>query len=97
MAVVLTKGTIEFLPIRVSDALGNLGTLDGTGLAYDLYEDNEAETVVLLSQSAQNDGMLALPLIDTSTLAEGPYNVFIKFTTFPETPRLGPFKFRVDD
>jgi len=97
MAVVLTKGTIEFLPIRVSDALGNLGTLDGTGLAYDLYEDNEDETMVLTSQSAQNDGMLALPLIDTTTLAEGPYSVFIKFTTFPETPRLGPFKFRVDD
>lgn len=97
MAVVLTKGTIEFLPIRVSDALGNLGTLDGTGLAYDLYHDDEAETQVLVSQSAQNDGMLALPLIDTTGLTEGPYSVFIKFTTFPETPRLGPYKFRVDD
>ena len=97
MAVVLTKGTIEFFPIRVSDALGNLDTLDGTGLAYDLYHDDEAETVVLTAQSAQNQGMLALPLIDTTTLAEGPYNVFIRFTSFPETPRLGPYKFRVDD
>lgn len=97
MAVVLTKGTIEFLPIRVSDALGNLLTLDGTGLAYDLYHDNEDETVVVTSQSAQNSGMLALPLIDTTSLAEGPYNVFIQFTAFPELPRLGPYKFRVDD
>jgi 5-hydroxyisourate hydrolase-like protein (transthyretin family) len=97
MAVVLTKGTVEFLPIRVSNALGTFNTLDGTGLSYDLHHDNEAETVVLTNQSAQNDGMIALPLIDTTTLAEGPYAVFIKFTAFPETPRLGPYKFRVDD
>jgi hypothetical protein len=95
--VVITKGSIEFLPIRVQEALGNLQTLDGTGLSYDLYVDDEAETVVLTSQSAQNDGMIALPLINTTTLAEGLYNVFIKFSSFPEVPRLGPFKFRVDD
>lgn len=93
----LTKGTIEFFPIRVSDALGNLGTLDGTGLAYDLYEDDEAETLVLSNQSAANDGMIALPLINTTGLDEGPYSVFIKFTAFPEVPKLGPYKFRVDD
>lgn len=97
MAVTLTKGTIEFLPIRVSEALGNLTTLDGTGLSYDLHHDDEAETVVLTNQSAQNSGMIALPLIDTTGLAEGPYSVFIKFIAFPETPRLGPYKFRVDD
>jgi hypothetical protein len=51
----------------------------------------------LTAQAAQNEGMIALPLINTTLLAEGPYNVFIKFTAFPETPRLGPFKFRVDD
>jgi hypothetical protein len=95
--VVMTKGTIEFFPIRVQEALGNLITLDGTGLTYDLYKDDEAETVVLTSQAAQNEGMIALPLINTTLLAEGPYNVFIKFTAFPETPRLGPFAFRVDD
>lgn len=95
--VTLTKDTIEYLPIKVNDALGNLDTLDGTGLAYDLYHDDEAETVVLTNQSAANDGMIALPLINTIGLAEGPYRVFIKFQAFPETPRLGPYKFRVDD
>jgi len=95
--VTLTKGTIEFYPIRVQEALGNLLTLDGTGLTYDLYKDDDAETMVLLNQSASNEGMIALPLINTIALDEGPYNVFIKFTAFPETPRLGPFKFRVDD
>ena len=95
--VTLTPGTIEYFPIRVSDALGNLATLDGTGLAYDLYKDDEAETLVVSNQSAQNDGLIALPLINTTGLAEGPYSVYIKFAAFPETPRLGPFKFRVDD
>ena len=97
MGVVLTKGTIEFVPIRVSDALGNLLTLDGSGLTYDLYEDDEAETLVLANQSAQNEGLIALPLIDTNPLDEGPYNLFIKFSAFPEVPRLGPYAIRVDD
>jgi hypothetical protein len=95
--VTLTPGTVEFLPIRVSDALGNVDTLDGSGLSYDLYHDDEAETLVLANQSAQNDGMIALPLINTVGLAEGPYSCYIKFQAFPETPRLGPYKFRVDD
>jgi hypothetical protein len=95
--VVIAKGSIEFFPIRVQDALGNLNTLDGSGLTYDLYKDDEAETLVLSNQSAANDGMIALPLINTTSLAEGPYAVFIEFAAFPETPRLGPYKFRVDD
>jgi hypothetical protein len=95
--VTLTKGSIEFVPIKVSEALGNILTLDGTGLSYDLYHDDEAETVVLTNQSAQNEGMIALPLIDTNPLTEGAYRLFIKFSAFPETPRLGPFMFRVDD
>lgn len=95
--VTLTKGTIEYVPIKVSDALGNLNTLDGTGLSYDLYHDDEAETVVLTNQSATNAGMIALPLVNTTALAEGDYRLFIKFQAFPETPRLGPYKFRVDD
>lgn len=95
--VTITSGSVEFYPIRVSDALGTVDTLDGTGLSYDLYKDDEAETLVLANQSAQNDGMIALPLINTVGLEEGPYSVFIKFAAFPETPRLGPYKFRIDD
>lgn len=93
----LTKGTKEYLPIKVQNILGSFTTLDGTGLSYDLYKDDEAETVVLTAQPASNDAMIALPLIDTTTLAEGDYLVFIKFTALPEVPRLGPFRFRVDD
>lgn len=93
----LTKGTKEYLPIKVRNILGSFTTLDGTGLQFDLYKDDLAETAVLTAQPTSNDGMTALPLIDTTTLDEGDYKVFIKFTALPEVPRLGPFKFRVDD
>lgn len=97
--VTLTLGTKEFLPIKLSDALGNLVTLDGLGLTHDLYKADEAETLVYQNQATLNDGMIALPLIDTTgqTFEEGDYNCFIKFTNAPEIPRLGPFRFRVDD
>jgi hypothetical protein len=93
----IAPGSVEFFPIRIEDALGNITTLDGTGLSYDLYKGDEAESLVLANQSAQNDGMIALPLINTTGLDEGPYEVFIKFSSFPELPRLGPFRFRIDD
>lgn len=97
--VTLTLGTKEFLPIKVADALNGLTTLDGLGLAHDLYKADEAETLIYANQSTLNDGMVALPLIDTSVqdFEEGEYNCFIKFTNAPEIPRLGPFTFRVDD
>jgi hypothetical protein len=103
--VTLTKGTKEYVPIKVLNVLGSLTTLTGTGLVHDLYLDNEAETPVYLGQSTANDNMIALPLIDTTItfgapavpLPEGDYSIFIKFTVLPEVPRLGPFKFRLDD
>lgn len=104
--VTLTKGTKEYVPIKVTNVLGTLTTLTGTGLTFDTFRDDEAETPVQTAQSCANDSMIALPLIDTNIQAgmplvdiypEGDYNIFIKFTTLPEVPRLGPFKIRVDD
>lgn len=97
--VTLTKGTKEYVPIKVINVLGNLATLDSTGLTHDLYKDDEAETLVYANQSTTNDGLVALPLIDTTDpgFQEGTYNIFIKFNALPEVPRLGPFAIRVDD
>lgn len=97
--VTLTKGTVEFVPIRVADVLKNVLTLDGLGLSHDLYKTDEAETVVYVNQSTLNDDMTALPLIDTTPVAitEGDYNIYIKFNNAPEIPRLGPFRIRIDD
>lgn len=98
--VTLTLGTVEYVPIKVFDALGNLTTLDGTGLTHDLYRTDEAETPVYTGRPTANDGMVALPLIDTSTFTEadqGEYNIFLNFTLSPELPRLGPFRIRIYD
>jgi len=94
--VVLNKGTIEDIPVDIVETLGNVTTLNGLGLKYDLYKDNPAETVVILDVATNNTGMKALPLFDTTNLAEGNYVFFLKFASVPEYPRLGPFKFRVD-
>lgn len=92
-------GTIEFYPVKVYDTFENLATLDGTGLTFDVYKDDEDETAVFTDRAATNEGLIALPLIDTVADCdeEGPYNMWIKFNALPEVPRLGPFRFRVDD
>jgi hypothetical protein len=93
----LTKGTIEYVPIKVTDVLAALTTLTGADLRYDLFKADAAETPVITNASAANDVMTALPLIDTTTLAEGYYNLFIFFVASPQQVRLGPFRIRVDD
>lgn len=91
----LTKGTIEFLVIPVTDTQGNLTSIPAA--TYDLYTGNDAATEVLSGVSCVVDGMKILPLIDTTSLDEGPYDLFVNFSASPEFPRLGPFRFRVDD
>lgn len=99
----LTMGTKEYLICKVTEVLGQLTTLTGTSPTYDVYHADEAETVVLTDQAAAltpADPMAALCLIDTTVPAlytEGDYNLFLKFTAAPEIPRLGPFRFRIDD
>lgn len=93
----LTTGTIEYLPIRVADALGLIGTLDSKDLRFDLYSADDAETDIVLNMSAANLGLVALPLIDTTLLDEGKYAIFLTFENTPEIPRLGPFFFVLAD
>jgi len=91
----LAKGTIEFMVIPITDTLGNLTSIGAA--TYDLYTGDDAATQVVTNQNCTVTGMKILPLIDTTSLAEGPYDLFVKFSAPPETPRLGPFRFRVDD
>lgn len=97
----IPKGSIQYWPINVMNALETvtpLETLDGKDVRYDLYlvQDND-DQLITGNASAANSGMIALPLIDSSTLAEGVYKLFISFVASPQTPRLGPFYFKVDD
>jgi len=91
----LTKGTIEFLVIPVTDTLGNLTSIDSA--TYDLYTGDDAAEEIVLGVTCTVDGMKILPMIDTTDLDEGPYDLFVTFEALPEIPRLGPFRFRVDD
>lgn len=93
----LTKGTKEYVPIKVIDALNALTTLTGADLRFDLYLADDAETPISINSTAGNSGMTALPLIDTALLVEGKYNLYISFVASPEIVRLGPFRFWVDD
>lgn len=93
------KGSIQYWPVKVIDAFNALTTLDTSDLRYDLYkaEDDDTETPISLNSSADNNGMIALPLIDTSgAFAAGFYNLYITFVASPQQPRLGPFRFLVD-
>jgi hypothetical protein len=91
----LTKGTIEFLVIPVTDTQGNLTNIGAA--TYSLYTGDDAATQILTGVSCAVQGMTILPLINTTTLDEGPYDLFVTFSAPPETPKLGPFRFRVDD
>lgn len=95
------KGSIQYWPVNVMNALEGvtaLDSLDGKDVRYDLYrvlDDSDEE--ITLNASADNQGMIALPLIDSTSFEEGVYKLFISFVASPQTPRLGPFYFKVDD
>ena len=91
----LTKGTIEYLIIKVTDTLNNLTVIPSA--TYDIYTGDDAATEVIVGQDAIIEGMLVMPMVDTTNMDEGPYDLYITFPATPETPRLGPFRFRVDD
>lgn len=93
---VLAKGTIEHLVIPVTDTLGNLTVIPSA--TYDILTDDDDETEILMGASAiVFDSMTLLTLVDTTDLDEGVYKLFVQFPAIPETPRLGPHRFRVDD
>lgn len=93
----ITKGTKEYLIVPVTDSLGNLTSLGTT--TYDIYTGDSEKTPVLVGATAVVDSLTIFALVDTVILnmEQGPYDLFVKFDAFPETPRLGPFRFRVDD
>lgn len=97
--VKIAKGSKQYLPVKVTDALEALTTLTGSDLRFSIYKTDEAETVVIANASCSNNGLIALPLVDAKTLitAEGLYKLFISFVASPEEVVLGPFFFTVDD
>lgn len=96
--VKVTKGSIQYWPVKVTDHLDTIDNLEGKDLRYDLYKyiDDESEELIDENMSAEADGMYALPLIDSNPLEPGLYNVYITFIASPQTPRLGPHRFLLE-
>lgn len=89
-------GTKEYLPIKVADALEHLTTLDGSDLRFDIFAEDDDVSPIEINSSADNEGLTALPLVDTAGYDPGFYHLYISFVASPETVRLGPFRFLVD-
>lgn len=107
MPLKIAPGSVEFLACRVTDILPSpdqITTLAGKNPRFEVYATDEAETLIVPPTNASvatGDPMVGLCLIDADIPGvfpeEGDYNLFFIFDSTPETPRLGPFRFRIDD
>lgn len=92
----VNRGSVEYLPVLVSDKLGGISTLDGYAIQFRVTDSNEEEVVAWTNCNSEE--MTVLPLIDASqSWAEdgGNYLLFVKITINPEIPILGPIEFEV--
>lgn len=100
----ITQGTKEYLEVDLVDALGILTDFSGTSPTFDVEPEDTGDLgTYYIAQAAvvtQNNKVLCL--VDTSTggptgalWVVGNYKLFVKFTTSPEVPRVGPFTFQV--
>lgn len=88
------RGTIEYLVVDVKDRLEAIEDLDAYGLSFDVYFRETGE-IKYENEEAENDGMKIKCLIDTTDWDPGPYQLFTTINATPESPRLGPFEFRI--
>lgn len=96
MPLTLPKGTKEFLVVGIADRLNNVTDLDDIDVTYTVLD--QSDETAIDAESAETDGMSILCLIDTEDLDEGNYRLFVDLDgPSPQTPRLGPFRFDVED
>jgi hypothetical protein len=97
MPVTLPQGTKEYVVVDVADELNTLVDLAGTTPQYRVLDATDAEQ--LTWTAAVVTLMKARCMIDTQlpTLWDGgAYRLYLRFTTAPELPWLGPFEFDVE-
>lgn len=88
-------GTKEYFVVDVTDRLGAVASLDPYLLTFDV-KFREDGTAKYTAQPAINDGMKILCLLDTTGWAVGPYLLWATIVATPESPRLGPFDFKIN-
>lgn len=97
MAVTLTQGTIEYLIVEVTDELHTLADLTGTAPKFTVLDTNGV--IKVNEANGTPVGMKVYCLVDTTAgglWTGGNYRLYLRLTTAPEVPRLGPFAFTVD-
>lgn len=105
MAIRLTVGTKEYVPVTVFDRTGIVDNLsvDATNIKFDVLYDDDV-TFLYENQAATADVMTINCLLDLS--ATGPdgeipddtrLRLFVEFTVGSESPRLGPVVIFVRD
>jgi len=94
MALRLTKGTKENLPVDITDRSGNISNLAGLLPKYDFV--NDANVYIYTAAIAVGTDMRLNCFVDATAggpsglLPVGHYRLFVSFTSGAEVPRLGP-------
>jgi hypothetical protein len=96
----LRSGTAETLLIDVEDKLGNLTDLSGAAPRYDVYDKDDNLKLTNLTPIVDPlQPMTARCLVDTTiggNWAAGHYRLYLRYLASPDSPRLGPFEFKVN-
>lgn len=104
MAIRLTKGTKEYVPVTVFDRSGIVTNIaaQATAIKFDVIYDDD--TNLYTNQAATADLMTINCLLDLSTtgpdgeiLEDTRLRLFVEFTVGTESPRLGPVVIFVRD
>jgi hypothetical protein len=91
----LNKGTIELLPVDITDKLGTITDLASYDVDYRIISEDETDTIIDWTPVNSKSLMRVFPLIDTTigNWPEGTYKLYVRPTIPPEAPILGPMEF----
>lgn len=97
MAIKITLGTKENIPIDIIDNTGVITTLVGSNPKFDVLD--AANTLLINQQAATISGTMRLMCLcdfsNETTFPVGLYRLFAEFTFGSEQPRLGPFDLQI--
>jgi hypothetical protein len=99
MAIVLPQGTKEYIVVDVDDELDAVNNLAPTTPQFKVLNPDPDDGDKLAWAAVTNIDLMKLYcLVDTSVgpWAAGTYRLFVRFTSAPELPVLGPCEFEVE-
>lgn len=99
MAVAITLGTKENVPVDIEDVTGIITTLVGSSPKFDVLDS--ANVFKINQQTATVSGTMRLMCLcdfsNEATFPIGAYRLFVEWTFGSEQPRLGPFDLQIVD